>query len=71
MTLPHDPNLGIGGQPQGRSPRQLAGIVGEYVRGALALMLWILVAVAGAATFYVGLRTVWWATEAVLKALGV
>jgi hypothetical protein len=34
-------------------------------------MLWILVAAIGVAAFYVGLRAVWWATQLILKALGV
>lgn len=71
MTQPPNPNLAPGGQPQRRSPIRVAALVGEYVRGALTLMCWILVGSAGAAAFYVGLRAIWWATQLVLRALGV
>lgn len=71
MTPPNETNLTTGGEPQPRPPIRLAAAVGEYVRGALTLMLWILVGSAGVAAFYVGLRAIWWAAQLVLEALGV
>ena len=53
-----------------RGARNLASAIGDFVKASLTACFWVLVASAGAAMAYLGLRAIWWGVQAVLKAVG-
>lgn len=71
MTTPTNPHLTPGGARPRWSPRQLVDAASSYVWSTLRMLALVLVASAGVAAFYVGLRAIWWGAQLVLKALGV
>ena len=67
MSDPSGPRITI----YARGAKNLASAIGDFVKASLAICFWILVASAGSAVAYLGVRAIWWGVQAVLKAVGV